>query len=238
MDKSETPNPKSEMGRKPVIGLCGGVGAGKTTVAAEFARLGGSVLDSDRQARQVLAQPEVVEQIRRWWGEGVLDEAGRPVRERIAECVFGRPDEVARLNELIHPRVRRMRRRRMAEQADDPDVVAFVLDTPLLFEAGVHGECDATVFVDAPRRQREERVRASRGWDGAELERRQRHQMDPEAKRARCDYVIHNDGSAAALARQVRGVLDEVLRRADRGRGSDEADCGSPSAVRDPKSEA
>ncbi len=215
----EVGDPKSERPPKPVIGLCGGIGAGKTTVASEFARLGCFVLDSDRHAHQALNEPEVIGRLRRWLGDEVLDEAGRPVRAKIAQRVFARPKELARLNALVHPRVNRMRLAEMAERQDDPSVVAFVMDTPLLFEAGLAGECDATVFIDAPAAQRQRRVARTRGWDADELARRQAHQMDLDAKRARCDHVVRNDGPRAGLARQVKRVLQAVLDRRAGTRG-------------------
>lgn len=202
---------RSASGGKPVIGLAGGIGAGKSTVAAAFARLGCLVLDSDRQAHEVLRRGEVIEQVRRLLGDPTLDPADPQVRRKIAARVFGRADLLARLNELIHPAVHAMRRQAIAAAQADPNVVAIVLDTPLLFEAGVDAECDATVFVEAPLEQRQRRVAESRRWSPEELDRRQRHQMDLDQKRRRCDYVITNEGTPADLDRQARQVLEKLV---------------------------
>ena len=213
-EKSEIRNegsPKSEMTRKPVIGLAGGIGSGKSTVAAEFARLGCLVLDSDRQSHEVLGQPDVVADLVNWLGRDVLDEAGRPVRKKIAERVFGKPDHVDRLTGLIHPRVARLRDEAILRAQDDPAVVAIVIDSPLLFEAGVDRQCDAVVFVDAPTDQRIARVAADRGWSADHVEARQKHQMDLDQKRPRCRWTIRNDGRTDELGEQVRRVLNEVL---------------------------
>lgn len=198
---------------KPVIGIAGGIGAGKSTVARAFEQLGCHVSDSDAQAHAALNDPDVVAEIRGWLGEDVLDAAGRPDRRRIAEKVFGDPQAVERLNGLIHPRVHAMRRAEVEQVADDPNTPAVVLDTPLLFEAGVDDECDAIVFVDAPLEVRQRRVKESRGWDAAELARRQSHQMDLEEKRRRCDYVIDNGEQCGDLQEQARRILESVLAK-------------------------
>ncbi|MDD4892363.1 MAG: dephospho-CoA kinase [Phycisphaerae bacterium] len=198
------------MKRKPIIGLAGGIGAGKSTVAAEFARLGCLVLDSDRQAHEVLQRPDVAAQVRQWLDQPNLDFSDPQVRRTIGKLIFGRPELVAKINGLIHPRVHAMRRAAVEQAAGDPAIVAVVLDTPLLFEADVATECDATVFVDAPLALRRERVAASRGWSAEELQMRQGRQMDLREKRDLCDHVIVNDGSPDELARQVRAVLESV----------------------------
>jgi dephospho-CoA kinase len=213
-DQSEIRNersPKSEIGHKPIIGLAGGIGSGKSTVAAQFAKLGCLVLDSDRQSHEVLGQPDVVAELVNWLGSDVLDAAGMPVRKKIADRVFGKPDQVDRLTGLIHPRVARLRDEAILRAQDDPAVAAVVIDSPLLFEAGVDRQCDGVVFVDAPLDQRIARVAADRGWSADQVEARQKHQMDLEQKRARCRWTIRNDGRADELVEQVRRVLAEVL---------------------------
>ena len=96
--------------RIPVIGLCGGIGAGKSAVAGILADLGCVVSDSDRDAREVLADPEVLEVLRGWWGDDVVGTDGRLDRSRIAGRVFADDSERARLEGLVHPRLHRLRR--------------------------------------------------------------------------------------------------------------------------------
>ncbi len=211
----------SDAGRKAVIGLAGGIGSGKSTVARAFAELGCYVSDSDAQAHAALNEPEVVAEIRDWLGDEVIDKQGRPDRRAIGRKVFGHPEAVERLNGLIHPRVHAMRHAEIARIADDPAVPAIVLDTPLLFEADVADECDAIVFVDAPLDVRRQRVAESRGWDAEELERRQSHQMGLQKKRGRCDYVIANGRDQSDLREQAQRILDGVLQRHAKGRNRD-----------------
>jgi dephospho-CoA kinase len=115
--------------------------------------------------------------------------------------------------------VGRMRDAEMAAHASDPQTVAFVWDTPLLFEAGIHGQCDALVFVDAPQELRARRVRESRGWDAAELARRENLQWPLDRKREMSDHHITNTAEADDVRHQVRNVLSRILARSPERKG-------------------
>lgn len=194
----------------PIIGIVGGVGAGKSTVAREFQRLGCYVVDSDARAREALDRPEVREQLVAWWGKDILNAEGRVDRSKVGSIVFAMPKERQRLEALVHPIVRQDRTR-LVQEAARFWAKGVIVDAPLLFEAGVDKECDAVVFVDAPREVRLERVRTSRGWDDAELEKREAAQISLDQKRSRCRFVIVNDG-ATDIAKQASGVLEELHR--------------------------
>lgn len=216
-------------GTIPVIGLAGGIGAGKSTVAGIFARLGCLVVDSDARAKAALDRPEVRDQLVRWWGEGVLapqsaDGTRRIDRGKVAQIVFADAAERKRLEDLVHPIVRQDRAQAAREGAA-AGARAVIVDAPLLFEAGLDAECDAVVFVDSPRRARVERVVQTRGWSEAELDRREAAQLPLQSKQSRADYTVTNDGPMADLERQVARVLDRIESRggtpdggADRGR--------------------
>lgn len=194
--------------RQPVIGIAGGVGAGKSAVAAALADLGCLVVNSDDLARQALEDPEIRRTLRDWWGEAIFDEHGRIHRRAVADIVFTDPLERARLESLTHPWIERKRKARFA--AAGPEVPALVIDAPLLFEAGLDRICDAVLFVDTPRSTRLERLAASRGWDEAELDRRESSQLPLDEKRRRSDHTIVNTGSRDALVEQVRRVLNLI----------------------------
>jgi dephospho-CoA kinase len=203
-------------GNIPVIGLAGGIGAGKSIVAAALGDLGCVVIDSDAQAKTVLERPEVRDELVRWWGRGVMGADGGIDRKAVAKIVFADERERKRLEALVHPLVR-VKRAELARAARDSGAAAVVVDAPLLFEAGVDAECDAVIFVDAPREIRLARVRARSGWDDAELERREKSQWPLESKRARSDFVVVNDGPPDVLAARVASVLDQILRGRARG---------------------
>lgn len=201
-----------------VIGMAGGIGAGKSEAARAFAAAGCVVADSDKAAREALDRPEVRERLVGWWGEGILGPEGRVDRKKVAAVVFGDPGQRRRLEELVHPIVRQGRAELIA-QARAAGAPGVVIDAPLLFEAGLDAECDAVVFVDAPRRLRLARVRETRGWDEGELARREKVQLPLDAKRERSDYEIVNDADAERLRAEARRILDQILARA-RGNGS------------------
>jgi len=199
---------------KPIIGITGGIGSGKSFIARSFGELGCCVIDSDTQVRASYEDPEVLQTLRRWWGDSVFNPDGSLRRAAIAQRVFSSESERKRLEGLIHPLVALARDRQMQKMSQNMGVVAFVWDTPLLLEAGLKDECDAVVFVDAPPELRLERVARSRGWDSAELLRRENLQWPLDRKREIADYVIRNTADAGEARDQVQDVLSRILARA------------------------
>lgn len=198
------------MWRRPyILGIAGGIGAGKSAVARMLAEAGCAVSDSDGEARLVLDAPDVRATLRSWWGEGVLTPEGLADRRAIGAIVFAEPSERRRLEALVHPRLHARRRDTIRQAAKDGREVV-VVDAPLLFEAGVDRACDGVLFVDAPLEVREARVRAGRGWAPGELARREAQQMPIEEKRRRSVFRVVNDGSTEALRAQVREVLASI----------------------------
>jgi dephospho-CoA kinase len=197
--------------RLRVIGLAGGIGSGKSEVAAILQQLGAVVIDSDRLAKEALNLPDVRDQLVGWWGQRILGPDGRVSRSTVADIIFSDPAQRARLESLVHPIVGRQRAVLRA-RAQERGAAAVVIDAPLLFEAGVDRECDAVIFVDAPRDIRLARVKASRGWDEAELNRRESSQLPLDEKRRRSSDVVANAGSAPdELARAVEPVFRRLV---------------------------
>jgi dephospho-CoA kinase len=197
----------------PIIGLAGGIGSGKSEVGRILAELGCVVSDSDAAARAMLDEPGVRDQLVAWWGPGVLDAQGRIDRSAVARVVFEQPGERAKLEGLVHPRLKAARHAQIAA-ARDAGAKAFVIDAPLLFEAGLAGGCRAIIFVDTPREERLARVRASRGWDEHELARREAAQWPLDRKRRESSHTVRNHHDRAALREAVRQALADILARA------------------------
>lgn len=194
-----------------VVGLVGGIGAGKSAVAKALGELGFLVVDSDQEAKAALDRPEVRTRLVSWWGSEILDGQGRVDRKRVAGVIFSDGAQRARLEGLIHPLVKATRGE-LAERARQQGRRGVIVDAPLLFEAGVDQECDFVIFVDAPREQRLERVRA-RGWDEAELSRRENAQLSLEEKLRRADAVVLNDRSLDDLRARVAQVVEDLTSR-------------------------
>ncbi|MEM0984262.1 MAG: dephospho-CoA kinase [Planctomycetota bacterium] len=202
----------TNVSRPLVIGIAGGIGSGKSAAARCFEREGCLISDSDTEAKAALTRPDVKETLVEWWGAAVLDEAGAVDRKAVAGIVFADPEQRERLEALIHPLVHEARAVAIA-RATEEGLPAVIVDAPLLFEAGIDGECDAVVFVDCPREQRLARVSANRGWSEAELDRREAAQIPVDEKRRRSSHIVSNDGTEEALCEQVARILQELLTR-------------------------
>lgn len=203
---------RDEKWHKPVIGVTGGIGAGKSTVARLFESLGGAVIDSDRVGHEQLEDPGVIRQLREWWGDRVCRDGHRIDRSAVAAVVFEDPVELRRLEALLYPRIEAERQRVMRILDADDAVRAMVLDTPKLFEAGLDTFCDAVVFVHADESVRAKRLGESRGWEPDELRRREKLMMPLDRKRSSADYVVANQTDAEILRDQVEQVFAAVLR--------------------------
>jgi dephospho-CoA kinase len=217
--REATPRPReSRRGRWPlVVGLAGGIGSGKSAVARLLSEMGAVVSDSDTEARRALQRADVRARLVEMWGPEILDESGAVDRAMVAGIVFSLPDAREKLEQIIHPIVHRARLRRLV-RARREQAPALVIDAPLLFEANVDQECDLVVFVDAPLEARIERVRIGRGWDAAELHRREAAQMDLREKRRRADEIIVNDGDEQALRERVRALFERRIAPGQMGR--------------------
>jgi dephospho-CoA kinase len=201
---------------KPIIGLSGGIGAGKTFVGATFAELGCLVISSDELVREAYRQPGLKRILRERWGDAVFGADGAIDRSAVSRMIFADDKDRRWLESMTHPLVAELRDAAMRKGASGGPIVAFVWDSPLLFETSLAKACDATVFVEAPEALRLARVQASRGWDQAELTRREKSQMPLDKKRAMSDYVVVNTTNADSIRVQVRELFSRILAGASR----------------------
>jgi dephospho-CoA kinase len=191
------------------VGLTGGIGAGKSAVAAIFAQLGAFIVDTDAIAREVVApNSDGLREIARVWPRAVR--GGALDRAALADIVFADPSARERLNALLHPHIRRIAFEREARAKPSQMVVHVV---PLLFETGYDALVDRTVLVVAPLEQRIARVVARDRLDEARVRARIATQMEPERAREAADFVIENDGNLNHLrdrAMAVYAMLSET----------------------------
>lgn len=212
-----------------MIGVLGGIASGKSLAARLLAGEDGVVVDADRIAREVLESAEVVAELERAFGRGVLDAQRSPDREALARVVFADPGARARLEALTHPRVR-ARILASLERARGSGTARIVLDVPLLLETDEAlpsegsppspavlpsplRQCDVLVFVDADDSERDRRAQERRGWEPGEVARREAAQLPLEEKKKRADYVLRNDRGPDELAAAVREVLRDLAAR-------------------------
>lgn len=195
-----------------VVGLTGNIGSGKSTVARLLGVRGVPVIDADVLAREVVApRSDALAAIVARWGEAMLAPDGTLDRAALRRIVFASAADRAALDAIVHPAVKARREELLAEARVRGDRVV-VCDIPLLFEAGLTGDVDVILLVDAPRELRLERLVRDRGLSRADALAMIDAQQPAEGKRGRSDYVIDNDGSLETL----RARVDETWRVIER----------------------
>jgi dephospho-CoA kinase len=191
----------------PFVGLTGGLGAGKSTALAALERLGAVTLSTDAVVHELYASAEVRGAVVARWGEEVAP-GGVVDRAAVARHAFAEPDERAWLEGLLWPLVgERVVAFREEAGRRQPPPRAAVVETPLLFEAGMDGIYDATIAVIADEEVRAARA-AARGH--AAVDERAARQLPQEEKAARATHVVRNSGTVAELEAQLETVLSAV----------------------------
>jgi dephospho-CoA kinase len=187
------------------VGLTGGIGTGKSTVARLLASRGAVIVDADAIAREVVAPgtPGLAEVVAEF-GEGVLQADGTLDRPGLGRIVFADPVALRKLEAITHPKISAESARRISE-AESRGAPLLVHDIPLLVENGLPETFDEVLVVEAPDEVRLERL-AYRGLPREQALERMRSQATNEARRAAATHLIDNGGSLAEL----RARVDEV----------------------------
>lgn len=200
----------------PVLGVIGGIGSGKSSVARRLQSFRPiAVIDADQCGHQVLNLPNVQERILKRFGP-IVFEPNSQANPQISRAALGRvvfgsdvAAETARrdLEAIVHPEIRSLLERTIRELRRQANVEAIVLDAAVLLEAGWNDLCDVVVFIDTPQADRIARVHAGRGWSAAELAKREASQWPLPRKRAAADAVIDNSNNVDDAARQLEQVI-------------------------------
>ena len=239
----DTPSSPAEVTKPLIVGVMGGIGAGKSAVAAALAaRAGGRVVVADALGHEALRVPEIRDALVRRFGETILESSPSGVagvedpgtgdtlpslgskgqatgvydpshtppsidRKRLAAIVFANKSDIAYLESLSHPYIRR-RLEDEARRAAEEHSPLLVIDAALLLEAGWDGVCDKLLFVDASPEVRLERLTSKRGWSVEDAQLREAVQLPLTRKRSVADHIIDNSSSHDALVRQIDDLLD------------------------------
>ena len=191
-----------------VVGLVGPAGAGKSTVARALEADGARVFDGDRVGHDVAnSDPEVRAALTAEYGPQVYRADGTLDRKQVAARVFTDPAALARLNQLVHPRILTRLRDGIALAARDGFTGVVVVDAALLLDWSFERECDAVLAVLAPSEQQVERLVATRGWSADQARQRLANARRPESFAAAADQVIMNDGSEAQAVAKARAAV-------------------------------
>lgn len=199
---------------KPIIGLLGGIGAGKSTVAKEFEKLGCGRIDADAIGRELLKDPKVKRDLIKRWGEKIVNPTGQIDRRALAEAAFASPEDTAQLNKIMHPRIRQEMTRQIEAFLSDPGVPAIVVDAALLTETDWQELCNVFVFVSAGDQLRYERIKQSRRWDYDTWKARENLQNPLDIKASKAEYIIDNNLNVSSLSEQVRAVFRRIIHKA------------------------
>lgn len=196
--------------KKRIIGLTGGIGSGKSTVAAQLGRRGLAVLDADAIAGEALhpnspCYPQLVE----LFGRSVVGRDGCLNRREIARRIFADAEYRRAMNEIVHPYVLQ-RMQILTEEALDHFVV---WDVPLLFESGWDVYCDETVTVSASEDHRIQRIRLRDGCTEADARARIACQLSDREREALADTVLHNNGTKEELFREIGAYVIRLERK-------------------------
>ena len=197
-------------GKKPIIGILGGIGSGKSTVAAEFAKLGCKVIDADKIAHELLDEPSVKEKVVGLFGRSILNPEGKIDRGKLAEVVFADADKLSLINEIIHPLVLQRARELIKQYDCQNQVKAIVLDMPLLVEVGWDKRCDKLIFVDCEQKLRLDRAKKL-GFDKNQVKIRENFQISLDNKANLADNTIENNSDFSVLAKQVVNIFSYIM---------------------------
>jgi len=200
----------SNIAEKPVIGILGGIGSGKSTVAAEFAKLGCGVIDADKIAHELLARQAVKEQIVTRFGPAVLDDAGKIDRRKLAEVAFSGTEKLSLLNQVIHPLVLEQADKLIDQYRRQSHVKAIVLDMPLLLEVGWAERCNKLIFIASEQKLRQSRAKKM-GFDENHLKIRENFQISLDKKFDLADNTVENNSDFSALVRQVADIFSDIM---------------------------
>jgi dephospho-CoA kinase len=196
-----------------LVGLTGGIGSGKTTVARLLAKRGAVVVDADELARDALRPgTRTFEQVWSLFGDEVLTPDGELDRSAIAAVVFADEEKRRALESITHPEVFRLLAEAVEWHRSTDNVVVF--DAPLIIETGFHEACDVVVVVRTSEAQRIERLERDRGMSAAEASVRIAAQIGAEEREAVADVVIENEGNLEALEHQVDELWANLSARA------------------------
>ena len=190
-----------------LIGLTGGIGSGKSTVAAMLRDQGIRVVDADQIAREVVepGQPALAELVE-VFGQDILNDDGTLNRQELANRAFATEEATNALNTITHPRIEQETQRQFDLAAAEKENF-LVYDMPLLVERGLHEEMDMVIVVHTDIEERVRRLVEHCGLDEDDVRRRMSHQVDDVTRLASADVLIDNNGSVDHLRKQVDDFL-------------------------------
>jgi dephospho-CoA kinase len=201
-----------------LIGLTGGIAAGKSTVAKRWVEHGATEIDADSLARDVV-QPgsDGLRQVVQAFGESIIEDSGELNRKALAKLIFESDEKRLLLNSILHPLIRQLAAEQLKKFDDDAIVIYNV---PLLVEAEVDHDFNLVVTVEAPEDEQIKRLVQTRGLSEPEAKRRIAAQAKPIERAARADRVLNSNQDINLLLRDADNLWREVVTLAKSARGN------------------
>jgi dephospho-CoA kinase len=195
------------------VGLTGGLACGKSFVGQAMAALGCHLIEADQLGHEVLLpEGEAYADVVREFGQGILNAHGAIDRKRLAAEVFGKPERLAALNQLVHPHVFERERKLIDQYAETDPYGIVIVEAAILIETGNYKNFDRLILVECDEQQQIERAIKRDHTDREEVQSRLRRQMPLAEKRKFAQYVIDTSGTKEDTLRRVREVYDALRR--------------------------
>jgi dephospho-CoA kinase len=191
-----------------IVGLTGGIGSGKTTVANHFKSLGVPIYIADDEAKKIMNAPKVIKKVSELFGNDIL-ENNLLTREKLAQIVFANPEKLTQLNKIVHPEVKKHFMKWLEKNKNEPYIIK---ETAILFESGSYKDCDFIITVVAPLEKRIERILKRDNTTKEAILDRIKNQWNDENKIAKSDFVIHNEDVKEALKKtyEIHNLLNNL----------------------------
>ncbi|MDA0667890.1 MAG: dephospho-CoA kinase [Planctomycetota bacterium] len=191
-----------------VVGVTGGVGAGKSTVAKALAEaLHGTLLDADAIVAELYKDPQVLSSLELTLDSPIRDSTGKLDRPALGQLIFANPEARGLVESVLHPGVRKKMWETLHEMEKSGTAAWAILDVPLLLEGGLDLLCDFVVHVSVPAAERCARACARHGWGTETWEARERAQIPEAEKAARADGMLDNRAGRDSLQAQIRDLV-------------------------------
>ena len=189
----------------------GGIASGKSTVAAEFVKLGCKLIDADKIAHEFLGVTDIKHEIIAAFGETILGSDGQIDRRQLAKIVFSDGRDLSRLNKILHGPVIERVKQLIDEYNEGLDCKGIVLDMPLLLEVGWAKRCDRLIFVDCNAQLRLERAKKSGFIEENQLKIRENFQISLDNKEKMSENTIDNNSDFSVLVEQVNNIFYDIV---------------------------
>ncbi|MBI2849733.1 MAG: dephospho-CoA kinase [Chloroflexi bacterium] len=195
-----------------IIGLTGGIGSGKSTVSQYLAEMGATIIDADKVGHEALTRSDIKQEIVAAFGHEVLGPDGEIDRKKLGPIVFGNPEALAKLNHIMHRRMRKMMEDKLAEYRKQ-GVPVVVMEAAVLLETDADWDklVDEIWVTVSPEGVVVKRMKEQRGMTEEQTKARIRAQMSNEEKIKRAHVVISNDGSLDEMKRGVKKAWEKLV---------------------------